>query len=286
MRLERLDAINYARSATSPNDCLITDDQRFAFRAGRLVTPAMSETSKALLLSGWLTADDIVREVKSKNCAMVVYALGRFNDFLPDLREQLRDLFHLEIQFTGNTVIYTARKEVASAPSMPLAAKFGEAIILDGVDVLPLPGYPGRELTLSTYWRAAKPVEHSYKISLQLRNSQDQVVTSLDHFPFPAPDHSYGKRYQILPSIGPNQYTAADVAVYPQLGMLPTNTWPVEKTLREVTTFYLPTDLPPGPYRLYIGMYDPDTQVRLPVRTETGESNELMISQFEVSVAD
>ncbi|MEW5956493.1 MAG: glycosyltransferase family 39 protein [Chloroflexota bacterium] len=280
MRPERLDAINYARSSTSPDDCLITDDQRFAFRADRLVPPAMSETSKALLLAGWLTTADIVREVKAKDCAMVVYALGRFDDFLPDLREQLRHLYYLEIRLANNTVIYTARKDIVSVPSIPMGVQFGEAVILEGIDVLPSPARAGQEISLVTYWSAAKPVSQSYKIFLQLRNSQNQVIAGLDHFPFPAPNNTSGKFYQVLPSIDPRQYTVADVAVYPRLGMLPTKVWPVGKTLREVTTFTLPANLPAGTYRFFIGLYHPDTLTRVPINNTDGDA--FLLTSVEV----
>jgi hypothetical protein len=280
MRPERLDAINYARSSTAPDDCLITDDQRFAFQADRLVPPAMSQTVKGLLLTGWLTTADIVGEVKAKDCPLVVYALGRFDDYLPDLREQLRNLYYLEIRPANDTVIYAVPKEVVLAPSIPLNVQFGEAVILKGIDVLPSSARAGQEVSLVTYWCAAKPISQAYKIFLQLRNSQDQVVANLDHFPFPAPTNTSGKFYQILPSIDPQQYTAADVAMYPRLGMLPTNVWPVGKILREVTTFTLPANLPAGTYNLVIGLYHPDSLTRVPINNTVGD--ELRLTSVEV----
>ncbi len=78
-------------------------------------------------------------------------------------------------------------------------------------------------------------------------------------------------------------YSAADIASCSAKGMLPTNVWPVGNTIREVVALQLPSDLPAGTYNLYIGMYNSDTQTRLPVQIETGESNELVVSKFEVT---
>jgi len=63
---------------------------------------------------------------------------------------------------------------------------------------------------------------------------------------------------------------------------LPTNAWPPGQTIREVISMQLPADFSPGSYNLFIGMYDPDTDVRLPAKTESGEGDEILAAQIDV----
>ncbi|MCB0165458.1 MAG: glycosyltransferase family 39 protein, partial [Anaerolineae bacterium] len=182
---ERRDAIDFVRTTTFAGDCIITDDQRFAFAADRLVPPWLSETSDARLMARWLIdTDDIIRQAAEYNCPATVYVYRRFRDHLPDLAERLRQLYFLEIAFTDEVRVFTGLKSVTTPPSQPLAVTFGETIALQGLDLTPRPWMPGQRVQLATYWSASQPPPRSYKVFLQLRHDQGEVVASYDHFPF------------------------------------------------------------------------------------------------------
>jgi hypothetical protein len=274
-----LPAVQYVWQNTTENDCIVTDDQRFAFAVNRLVPPKLSETTAGRLAAGWLTTDDVIQQTELYDCPMVVYADWRFAKYLPELEIQLRDRFFLKIPFAEDMVVYTGKKQVTRSPDVSLKQQLGEDIIVEGVDMTPPPWQPGQEVRLATYWTAVQSPDRAYKIFLQLRNRRDEPVVNFDHFPFPVPAGGY----QPVPHIDNiRQYSAQDIAAYPAKGMMPTNAWPVGSTIREVIPMKLPSTLSAGTYNLFIGMYDPDTQVRLPTQTDAGESVELLVAQIEI----
>lgn len=271
-----LDAVQYVWKNTTLDDCIVTDDQRFAFAANRLVPAALSETAIGRLATGWLTAEDIVEQIVLHDCPAVVYADWRFAKYIPDLREKLQALYFVRIPFDEDVTVYTVRKNATRQPDIPLGVQIGPSIILQGADISPIPWRSGQNVRLAAYWTAIQQPAGAYKIFVQLRDDRDEPVANFDHFPFPQPSGDY----QIIPHLADLQnYSPEDIALYPQKGMLPTNAWPVNHTIREVTNMDLPTELPTGTYGLYIGLYDPDTLTRLLLNN--GHS-EFLVTKIEV----
>ena len=281
------DVVDYVEQTTTPNDCIVTDDQRFAFAINRLVPADLSETAQGRLAAGWLTTDEIVAQIQQYDCPAVVYMVGYFDWFLPELRTKLRNLYYLEITYDEDFVVYTAKKQVNLQPAMPLEARFGDLFALQGVDLTPSPWQVGQNIKLATYWTALQHPGQAYKLLLQLRNSRDETVATFDFFPFAAPGQRYKllspqeHEYRVVPTINLELVSAQDIAVYPTKGLVPTNVWAVGDTLREITTLKLPV-LTPGTYNLYLGMYDPDTLARLPVQQASQASDLLRLGQVEV----
>lgn len=274
-----LEAIQYIWENSLSDDCIIADDQRWVLAADRLVPATLSETSRARLETGWLTVDEIVNRIETNDCPLVVYTSeGLFDEFLPQLRLRLGELYFLEIPFDKQVRLYLARKSVARKPAIPLETRMGDAFLLKGVDLTPMPWHPGQDVELATYWTTLTSPDSAYKIFLQLRNDHNEVVASFDHFPFPA---LTGQHTPVL-NIQADQYRAEDVVVYPSKGMLPTNVWPVGNTIREVTVLNLPPQLPSGSYTLYLGLYNPDTLTRLAVHNKE-ENNELLLAPIKIS---
>ena len=109
------------------------------------------------------------------------------------------------------------------------------------------------------------------------------MVAAYDHFPFPAPEGGY----QVVPFIGNDRpLVAEEFAGYPAYGLLPTNAWPVNQLLREVTPLTVPAGLPPGVYQLYVGLYNPETLDRLPViarsREQLSKDNSIWLTSVEI----
>jgi hypothetical protein len=281
------DVVDYVERTTIEDDCIVTDDQRFAFASNRLVPAALSETGHGRLATGWLTVEDIVNEIQRYDCPVVVYMVGYFDHYLPHLRTELRNLYFLEITYDKNFVIYTAKRHTTRKPMISSKARIGQNIVLNGIDFTPLPWRPEQEVRLATYWTVLEPPDRAYKIFVQLRNSRSETVSSFDFFPFAVPSDRYqlwpqfDYQYWIVPNFA-NQITSAeDAALYPTRGLVPTNAWPVDNTVREITTIKLP-DLTPGTYDLYLGMYDPDSLVRLPVYNQSEGGDILWLTQIEV----
>jgi hypothetical protein len=205
------------------------------------------------------------------------------------LQPRLQELYFLEINFNEHLIIYAAKKENIRQPDVPYDAKIGDDIEVRGIDLASAPWHPGQQVQLATYWTALTPPPQAYKIFLQLKNDQAETVANFDHFPFPAPSPKYrlilttDDLYQIRPNVdNMDNISEHDLAVYPAKGMVPTNGWPVGNTIREVTTMNLPTDLSAGTYDLYIGLYDPDTLERLPVRSEIGKTDEFLLATVRI----
>jgi hypothetical protein len=262
---------------------VVTDDQRFAFAAGRLVPAALSETSWARIITERLTVEDIASQILQNDCPMTIYADNRFDQQLPGLRAKMEALYLLELNFGQDVVVFTGNRQINRTPALPIEAMLGETIRLHGVDLGPAsPWRSGQEIRIAAYWTALQPPPHSYKIFWQLRNRQGETVASFDHFPFSPPD---GNSYRLIPHLNQQTQTlpAEEVASYPMKGMWPTRAWPPDQVIREVTALTLPPDLPPGPYELFVGMYEPASQTRLQVQSPAGTGDSLRVTSVEIA---
>jgi len=123
--------------------------------------------------------------------------------------------------------------------------QFGEAITLDevGFDVTPL--QPGDIARVLLRWKTNTPIEKNYKITLQLLDTANQVVSQVDSEP-----------------VG---------------GQRPTSTWQPFESIDD--PYGLPVRLatPPGDYSLILAVYNSTTGVRLPVITNEGISDYLQL---------
>ena len=120
-------------------------------------------------------------------------------------------------------------------PSQESDVQFGESILLRGYDLQPLPD----SLELLLYWQARKRPERSYKVFVHL----------------------------VEPSTG--NVVAQNDAV-PRQWMYPTHWWESGEVVEDLIV--LPLDgVPSGSYLLRLGIYDPDTAIRLSATSKGGE---------------
>jgi hypothetical protein len=85
-------------------------------------------------------------------------------------------------------------------------------------------GQVGADLALVLYWQTATPVAERYTVFTQLLNASGQIVAQQDN--------------------------------EPAQGQAPTTTWQPGSLIRDPYRLALPADLPPGPYRLIVGLYN------------------------------
>ena len=120
-------------------------------------------------------------------------------------------------------------------------ARFGEHIRLSGYDLHSPDPQPGDELAVTLYWNATATPSDNYSLFLHLVAVDD-----------PRP--------------------LAQVDGNPAVPARLTQTWdrPEETLISPRFSLTLPADLPPGDYRVMLGLYNFETGERLPVRDASG----------------
>lgn len=111
----------------------------------------------------------------------------------------------------------------------------GDHVALIGYDWHPAD--PGEMARLTLYWKALQPVPLNYQVFVHLRDSTGAVVAQSDR-------------------LNPGDY--------------PTEQWPLDKYVRDEHGFSFPAKLPPGEYRLAVGLWLMADGKRLPVSDDAG----------------
>ena len=124
-------------------------------------------------------------------------------------------------------------------------ANFGPALTLERADVSSISPRPGDLLQVSTHWFVHEQAPE-YKFSLRLHNADGEMVQSMDYVP--------------------------------QNWFAPTNVWLVDRPATDQRGVLLPSDMPAGPYRLTLRLYDPATGAA--VDTEQGQ--DVLLAELEI----
>ncbi len=135
-------------------------------------------------------------------------------------------------------------------PARPAEAVFGDRVRLIGYTIEPEQPEPGQTLRLTLYWRALAPMSHDYTVFVHVRPPGGGNVAQADHRPL-------GNLY-------------------------PTTLWPVGETIRERSDLFLPAELSPGAYDLWVGLYLLETGQRLPVQNDTSGENAVKLGRLTV----
>lgn len=113
-------------------------------------------------------------------------------------------------------------------------AQFGDSIMLESYALSGETARPGDVLQIELNWQTDAALDRPYKIFVQLLNSHGVLVAQRDSEP-----------------VG---------------GSMPTTSWQPGELITDRHGLFLPADLPPGDYRLIVGLYDRDDPAeRLPV---------------------
>ena len=130
------------------------------------------------------------------------------------------------------------------AQMLSAQAQFGGAITLKTVELLDAALQPGQAARVRLTWHADARATRAFKVFVHLFSDNGIVA----------------------------QYDGEPVN-----GQRPTNTWQAGETIVDPLTIAIPANAAPGSYQLRIGLYDPDTQVRQPVRLADGSAAEYYI---------
>jgi hypothetical protein len=119
------------------------------------------------------------------------------------------------------------------APTYAVDAAFQGGLALAGYDLSAAALSPGETLAVTLYWASAGPLPVDYTVFVHLVDPDGQIVVQAD-----SP---------------------------PRAGRYPTTAWGANERFPDPHTLALPADLPPGPYTLVVGLYDPQSGARLPL---------------------
>jgi hypothetical protein len=157
------------------------------------------------------------------------------------------DLWRTYSQRDGSPVIlvYTT-VPAATLTALPAGAVATDIEFRDGIRLLGYapahPGWTAGEMaSLTLYWNAAAPPARDYTVFVHLSADDERIVAQHDGVP--------------------------------ALGSRPTTSWRAGDVVADRVRLDMPVDAQPGQYRLWVGLYDPATGVRLPITGPPPGSN-------------
>ncbi len=213
-----------------------------------MAPPSLAEVSTNRLESGALTTPELIAISDQADCQVVAAVTNRITKYLPDYMDWVKQNYLGRFHY-GEDDLYFAKHTTNPHPTTPLSADFDGQILLHGY-TLPGAASPGERIPLTLVWQAQTTPTADYAIFVQLRDAANNTLASADHQP-----------YQ---------------------GLIPTSHWPAGGVIQEVVWLSLPTNLPPGSYNLYVGLYHPDTLERLPLQGDTSGENALILGPLVV----
>jgi hypothetical protein len=266
-RPARQGALALVQETTTPDDCLISKENRLHFLAGRLAPPHLSLISTARLFSGLLPAQAIMDQAAQYGCPLLVYT-DTFDKLIPDLRERAGAFYAVKLTLRSpqepdyDLEVYALPLDTVKRPAQPNPRQVDDQFRLHGWWLAPEPVSPGAPVQLATYWEALRPADADYKVFVHWVDAQGTLVAGFDHPPFPLND-----AYQVV-DVALNPALLADGRGLPAMfpaSLLPTSLWQPGRTLKETYTMTAPADLAPGAYTVLFGLYDEMSGARLPI---------------------
>jgi uncharacterized membrane protein len=124
------------------------------------------------------------------------------------------------------------------AVTNPIDATVGKQAHLVGYDLVLDEAHPGGQIPLTLYWQAGGPMILPFKVFTHLLDGEDTIRAQHD--------------------------------ALPGGGCCPTNTWAEGEVIVDEHPIALGADLPPGTYKLVVGMYDEETESRVPAYDAEG----------------
>ncbi len=129
--------------------------------------------------------------------------------------------------------------KVANPIHLPAgAANFDDRVALLAVAVDADGLVPGGQLPVTLTWQGLAPMTENYTVFVQVLDAADRLVGQVD--------------------------------AWPVQGTFPTSQWTPGEVVRDPYLVQLAAELPPGDYRLHVGLYLLATMARLPVLDASG----------------
>lgn len=209
--------------------------------------------------SPWLDTDEQVYAVLSASSRvwLVLERWGLIKEYYSPLTMQ-RIMAMTDFVREDNGIIVLRSRAGASLipenPTIRMSANFDQQVSLEGYhktwQMARNPDGEYRDLDLILYWQVLRPLPYDYTVFVHLRDEDGHSVTQADHQP-----------------LGP---------------VFPPTLWPVGQTIREHSVLRVPSQVPPGTYTLWAGLYRLDTLERLPVIGDSSGENAVSLGQVIV----
>jgi 4-amino-4-deoxy-L-arabinose transferase-like glycosyltransferase len=187
----------------------------------------------------------------------VVDIFRLYSRFEPFFAQQVFAQMDVAYQ-AGEVLVFLSRpypQPVPAEPSTIVNANFSDLIELGGYSIDLGTIAPDGSVQLGLYWRPLTgQFTKIYKVFVQLRNEQDQIVAQADHYVFEG-------------------FLTGSIMAQ----LRDQNQW-----LRDTADLILPQGLPSGTYRLLVGLYDPDTLERVPVVADRSGENAVILKTVSV----
>jgi hypothetical protein len=152
-----------------------------------------------------------------------------------------------DVRFVTYAIPSAPATEMVTAVSLP----FGDAITLDGYTLGATSLRPGDIVEVTLFWETAVPLQNRYKVFLHLLDANGNLVSQRDS--------------------------------EPGGGLALTTTWQPGAVVVDNHGLLLLSDLPPGSYRLQLGLYDlANPADRLPVTTPKGVTDAYLLTTIIV----
>jgi len=234
---------------------------RCDYYANQLTAKVLDEDGDEAALIDRYTGSPLVDSVEEFNNALadaqriwfVVDEFRLFNRYEPLFSQQVFTQMDVA-QRSGEVYVFVSRPHPVPLPSEPVAgldANFNNLIRLDGYSLDPRAIAPDGTAALGLYWRPIGDPSRAVKVFVHLRDGMGQTIAQADHF------------------------------IYE--GLLNSSEWDRLRDkgewLRDSADLRVPLPLPAdgGPYRIYVGLYDPATFERVPVLNDSSGENAVII---------
>jgi hypothetical protein len=225
---DHLAARAFLEQEVSPGGFVATDDPFLAFAAGRLVPPSLTELSTKQIKVGNLAANDVKGATLWYRAQAVLFSTNRL-ERLSGLEDWVASVATERRDF-GELRAY----RLESPPSVSLSepARLGGEIELRGYALSGDELRPGETLAVMVLWQCEASPPADYHVFVHLADEEGQILGQHD---------------------GP-----------PGMGSQPTSQCAAGQRVFDVHPVEVGRDVPPGRYRLFVGMYGWPSLERLP----------------------
>lgn len=193
----------------------ISDDPFLLFTSEHLIPPPLTDGSNKRISTGFLSVTDVLESYFTYGVDTFVFTNGRFNR-LPPLQEWATQRADAKTVYGPITIV---QLHPPPAPETAGQNQLGPGIRLNGYTI----EQTNTAINLVLYWETAMPLTDSYHRFVHLLDENGELISQADGTPLD--------------------------------GWLPTNRWQPNVQIVEKVAINLSPDLPPGSYRLTIGMY-------------------------------
>jgi len=165
---------------------------------------------------------------------------GRFHQqYYPDFIHFVRQTMETVYERQG-VIAFLVQDFVSSPIYRSRQANFADKLEFLGYQLDKVELHPGEVVSLSLFWQARQPLVEHFSIFVRMADRGDAFTWQEEG--------------------------------QPVNGLFPTSQWPTGVEVWDGREIAVPTDAPPGRYRLEVGWYDPSTLERLPVLDEEGRA--------------